>query len=484
MKRIFTLLCAVCLSIAAYSVETTYSFASSLPDGWTASVNPYGFETADPARGTQFTASSNLSLSGLTGVTEVRIVCSTNVDNANSIGVTVGGTSFGSNTLTKVNNTTLTYTGASSDGTLVIAITRTSKSVYIKEVVITSSTAPVVGPGNPGSQEDPSTSLDPAYVYSEPTVVTNTDSTGNNITYSFVQNNIKVDCTRGARTSTFFSCNAGYSLTLTASKSIKALVINGQIKQNFTATASTGQIAYADASADAVEANPVLVVTDINATSVTISCVKQMRCYSVAFYFEANPDIELGGEEDEDYSYEWENTEKVTLNLVFDEIETADMSEDLGYACSYIGLANDEYELELDVFAALEANGLPAAGTYPINDSYDPNTVMASVGGTDEFDFPSVLFGDFYEEEGEWYYNSVYYLVGGTMEIANVAGGTELRLNATSYYGSTIKTTYLVGADAVEQIAAEDKALKTIEHGQIIIRRGEQKFSLLGTKID
>ena len=133
--------------------------------------------------------------------------------------------------------------------------------------------------------------LDLEYVYAEPEIVPAPEDTIPKGAYRFVEGNIEVKCTQGAGSPKYgyFSCYANYQLSFTATKPIKGLAINGMIKKDFSATVDHGEIEYADADLD-VEKDPVLVVRDVNAQSVTISCAKQLRCYSVEVYFEQNPE--------------------------------------------------------------------------------------------------------------------------------------------------------------------------------------------------
>ncbi|MCR5050942.1 MAG: hypothetical protein K6A36_07665 [Paludibacteraceae bacterium] len=148
-------------------------------------------------------------------------------------------------------------------------------------------------------------SLDSNYIYSEPTEIVAQGKQSNNQPYSFIQNNIKVDCTKGAIDTTdhYFGCNAEHSITFTASREIKGLTINGYAKKAFSATSDKGNISFMTDSEDAVTGDPVLVITDINSQSVTIACDKQLRCYSVKFYFEANPTDSIGSNDNGDGEY-------------------------------------------------------------------------------------------------------------------------------------------------------------------------------------
>ena len=334
--------------------------------------------------------------------------------------------------------------------------------------------------------------LNPDYTYAEPTIVTNSEEIGSNLAnYSFICNNVQVNCTKGARYADYFGVNAGEQITFTTTQPMKAIVVNGFVKKYFEATASAGEIAYVDAEEDAVTSEQVLAVTDINSTTLTISCVKQLRCYSVAVYFNENPEIDIeGGEEEDDYSFEWEPTEVTTINVSFDSLEVTDMTENLGYACTSLYLMSEEYEMELSVFASTVEETILPVGTYTINDSYEENTVMSSPGGYEEYDFPSYLITDFEQDaaSGTWYYNTVYYLVSGTLEVVQVEGGGQLTIHATSHFGSTINAEYFFGEgepniDAVEHTSIATQAAKHLHGGQLYIERNGQLYDIVGRKL-
>ena len=486
MKKILLSLLALAASFSFALASTTYDFSASLPSGWTSNPAPNGFE--NPGRGAQFAATTTLTLPNVTDVAKVTIEGASNINNY-TIEVLVGTTSFGTQTIPQGNDQTWEFNGTTSSGDLKIIITKaTKKSVYIKTVTIDGEATQ----GGDSTTVTPVEGLDPNYEYAEPTIVTNTDSVGSNINYSFISNNIEVKATTGARTSTFFSVNAGQSITFTATQPMKAIVVNGYVKKDFEAEASAGELAYVDASEEEITAEQVLAVTDIDTTSLTISCVKQLRCYSVAVYFNENPEIDIeGGEEEDDYSFEWEPTEIKTINVTFDSIEVTDMTENLGYACTGLYLMSEEYEMELSVFAStIDSVTILPIGTYAINDSYEANTIMASPGGYEEYDFPSYLITDFEQDQasGAWYYNTVYYLVSGTMEVAEIEGGAQLTIHATTHFGSTINATYIIGAvepdiDAVESTSVLPQAAKHLHDGQLYIECNGQLFDITGRKL-
>ena len=137
----------------------------------------------------------------------------------------------------------------------------------------------------------PGAPLDPDFAYSEPTVVNSPDTTFYKNAYSFVENNIRVSCTQGSILANegYFNCNVGYTMTFETAKPMKGLEIKGFVRKNFGATVDNGEIAFCSDIVD-VESDPVIVITDIDSTSVTINCTDaQFRCYSVRVYFDENP---------------------------------------------------------------------------------------------------------------------------------------------------------------------------------------------------
>lgn len=486
MKHFILSLLALVAGASISQAETSFDFSISVPRGWEATVPPRGFESGADGRGAQFDASSVLTLPGVENVSRVTIDGSTNTDDY-TLEVRVGDISFGTKTLSKGNEQTWEYSATPASGDLQLIITKAKKkSVWIKTVTID------------GTFDDSSLPEDnildglvPDYVYAEPTLVASTDSLGSKIPYSFICNNVKVIANQGTKSANYFGANAGTTLTFVTTRKMKALVVDGFVRKAFTASASAGTLAYKSSGAVDIEEDQVLAITDIDTNVVTINCDKQLRCMQVAIYFEANPevDIPMGGDDDEEeYSFEWEPQEVKTLSITFDSINVIDMTDNLGYACTGLYLLTGDYEMELSVFASTVADGtiLPV-GTYPINDSYQPGTVMASPGGSAEFDFPSYLITDFeYDESAAtWLYNTVYYLAAGTLEVKAADGGAQLELQATSHFGSTIHATYTAAntGDAIELVQdtpSSAACTKLLRNGQILLIRNNRTYTIIG----
>ena len=139
-----------------------------------------------------------------------------------------------------------------------------------------------------------------------------------NIAYEIKTGGVSVSCSKGANRSDYFGCNAGETFTITADRPIKAIVINGYIKKDYSATVSAGSISYADASEDAVEANPVVVIADIDSAALQIQNAKQLRCYTMEVYFAANPDSVLSRTDilNKVWGYDYFGTDRVVDDTI------------------------------------------------------------------------------------------------------------------------------------------------------------------------
>ncbi len=126
------------------AAQTDYSFQSSIPSTWTASMNNTTTEAGD--RGVGWGAAKGtitLTLTNTLTVTNVTITASTN-NTGNTLAVKVGSTNFGnaqsiaSGTSNK--NKQYSFDGSSS-GNVVVTIADTAKTVWIKAISVTTSSA-------------------------------------------------------------------------------------------------------------------------------------------------------------------------------------------------------------------------------------------------------------------------------------------------------------------------------------------------------
>lgn len=295
MKKIYSLLALVCLS--AHIVAATFTFSSDASlqqtvDGITLSIAQGGGSSAPKyyTNGMRLYAKNTITLSG-TNITNVTITFAKQGTKAYAgLTASIGNLVSGGESTSADDDKMDVWTGSASTITFTLG---ESGQRLIKQINVNGE---VIAPDDdqPTTPTDtvPTLQLDPSYVYAEPTTIIAPNQTVQGAAYDFISNNIAVSCTKGAiipTATSYFSAHAGYELTFTATKPIKGIRINGFVKAGFTATADNGIVTYIS-PAEETEANPVVVITDINNTSVTLSCVKQLRCYSVEFYFESNPE--------------------------------------------------------------------------------------------------------------------------------------------------------------------------------------------------
>ena len=205
-----------------------------------------------------------------------------------SVGDLVSGGEASSNTDWKID----VWTGEASQ----VVFTLTGKGQrQITKLVINGEPIQLEEPEEPAplpTEDD----LQTDYSYSEPTLVSVPDTTIVKTEYAFIDQNVLVHCTQGSivkatdTTEAYFNCNAGFQMSFTATKPIMGLEVNGYVRKAFSATCDNGKISYLTNDDYELEGDPVLVIRNINSTSVTLTCPKQIRCYAVRIYFESNPD--------------------------------------------------------------------------------------------------------------------------------------------------------------------------------------------------
>ncbi|MBQ0034586.1 MAG: hypothetical protein KBS77_04755 [Bacteroidales bacterium] len=483
MKHFSAFLFCLLFAFSAWAQTFTFSSADSQTiDGVTVSFSK-GSGNNDPAyfaNGLRLYASNTITVSG-TGLTNISIVFAKQGSKAYaSLSATPGNLVSGGESTSADDEKTDVWTGNASSVTFTLGASgqRLIKSITVGEgsPVLPGDTTVVI-PGDTivtPPVEEPT--LDPSYVYAEPTRVVAPVDSFNNRAYSFIANNIKVDVSKGAIVNGYFGCNAGSTVTFTATRPFKGLAAHAFLKKDFEATASAGTLYTVEAS-DTVTADPAIVILDINATSLTLSCTKQVRFYAVDFYFEANPDVELD-EPIGDYDFSFEPSSPSEFAMAFDSLCFQDDSSNLGYPCTYLYFIGAQHMMDLVVFSAADPlTGLPT-GTYPIDATYGSNTVMASPGGDEYMDYPSCIYADF---DSEGYYNAAYYLDHGSLVVA----GNKYTLDAYTHFGSHVTSVFEGPAlnldedpeTALCQPLADPVAQKILLDGHLVIIRENHHFS-------
>lgn len=361
MKKIFTLLTAVLMSISVMAA-TTFTFQnqaaeSQTKDGITV-ILAKGSGNNAPAFNDNYGefrlyANNTITVSG-SDITRISMTFSMQGTKAYATLTANAGTlTSGGNSTDREDLKVDVWTGDTGSVTLALG---SSGQRILHQIVVNGDPADDEIPTVPGNPDVPSI-LDPDYEYPAVTLVGVPSQTVQGDSYSFVDNNIQVSCTKGAITSDYFSAHAGYAMTFTATQPIKGIVIDGFVKKDFTATVSDGTISYLTPGEDK-SADPVLVIKDANSKSITISCVKQLRCYTVEVYFEYNPDATVSGGSDQPSQ---------EVDLVFDyadcvyESEYSEMIDETNYSIFLYSKDAPESYFSLDLYPAAKGD---VTGTY------------------------------------------------------------------------------------------------------------------------
>ena len=169
-------------------------------------------------------------------------------------------------------------------------------------------------------------------------------------------------------------------------------------------------------------------------------------------------------QEPEDDPYEYEPTEVTEISMVATALEVKDYYAD--YGDYYFVFSNENRERAVIDLIPTAAEAF--AGEFPINDSEQPGTVLASAGYDDGI-YPS-YYGTVTEPdaEGTIYMETVYYLVAGNVSVSVADDVYTVNVAATSAHGSTINISYQGKlADGLELVEAAD--LVRIENSTVVV---------------
>ena len=138
------------------------------------------------------------------------------------------------------------------------------------------------------------------------------------------------------------------------------------------------------------------------------------------------------------YTFDYEPTDAGEFDVTFDYCQVYNNGDFYSTGSDFVTLYLNgaEWMTVYDLFAPL-GSGEDVYGTYTIVDGkYDEWCGVPSSGGTEEGDTPSFFGTDF---TGDGYYMTAYYVVSGTVVIAEDG----VTIDATTYYGSKIKASYV-----------------------------------------
>lgn len=301
----------------------------------------------------------------------------------------------------------------------------------------------------------------------EPVIITAPDTVINKTAYSFTDQGITISVSYGSAYPaghsynnlgvTYFACLVPSTMTISAEQAIKGIAINGWVKKSFSASCDKGTIDYLSDDYEDTTGEPVLTISDIDATSVTISCDKQLRCFSVEVYFLDNP----GGTQGEVMD---------TVRFTATTAVAQDYSEDTTYSSegsySYwlmLAPASGYPQVWLDLYASVKGD---LSGTYSLYDFNVSDYTYVQLS-QDEWDYEYAYDQEFtitatengYHIEG-WIIadNDVQYEFVYNGQVEGVAAG-------------------------MDNLQDGQKATKILRNGQLIILRGEKRYTILGTTL-
>ena len=130
-----------------------------------------------------------------------------------------------------------------------------------------------------------------------------------------------------------------------------------------------------------------------------------------------------------------------------------------------------------------DADIVVPAGVYPIDDSYDYGTVLASSGVSGGDVYPSL----YAKYDGEYLSIPLWFMVGGTVTVEKVDGKMKMTIDAVNSYNQPIHITYQGTNNvptALEHIQSPiSNCQKLIKDGQLIIIRDGKTYNAQGAVI-
>ena len=177
------------------------------------------------------------------------------------------------------------------------------------------------------------------------------------------------------------------------------------------------------------------------------------------------------------YTFDYEPTDAGEYDVTFDYCQVYNNGDFYSTGSDFISLYlnGEEWMAVYDLFAPL-GSGEDIYGTYTIEDGkYDGWYGVPSSGGTEEGDTPSFFGTDF---TGDGYYMTAYYVVSGTVVIAEDG----VTIDATTYYGSKIKASYVgdVSVIADAQVARPVHSVATQQGRRKLVKASAEDMVYFG----
>lgn len=457
------LLAAMSMSAAT---EFTYSTSveSQSADGFTALLGKGSSNNAPAAydNGVRMYANNTVTIVG-DGITKVELTFAKQGSKAYAtLTANLAGLENGGESTAETDPKTDVWTGSTDS---IVFTLGASGQRLIKRIVINRAEGEVL-PGDSTDAPVPADStqqaLDSTYVYGDTAFVVRPTENVQGAAYSFIDNNIQVSASKGAIADNYFSCHAGENITFTATQPFKGIVISGYVKKDFSATANKGNLSFATTdNQEGLTTDPVIVITDIDSTSVTINCAKQMRCYEVRVFFAANPEDSINGTSGggEIFFLDYNAASYDLFEIVSD--------SSYNYTLYLWDIADEEKYIGLDIYTKAEK---AFEGLY----SFD-------LGNLGEYSFYNYGEGDYD------YYDVIDGAVAITKtdDVYSISGYIDCSDGNT--YNFTFSGTIYDENEpyGLEPVDSKDdvKATKELRNGQLLIIRGGKKYSVLGSSL-
>ena len=158
------------------------------------------------------------------------------------------------------------------------------------------------------------------------------------------------------------------------------------------------------------------------------------------------------------------------------------------YGELYVGIiASDMSDLvSLMFFVNDTVEGLVIPeGTYPISDTYAEGTALASTGYNAEYGAMPSNYCTLVENEGKFYLNELYFMVGGNVVVENVEGHLKITIDAVNSYDVPAHIVYEAAPveAGFENIKVGTNASKMIENNQLLIIKDGVKYNVMGSVV-
>lgn len=496
MKKFFALIVAVCFALSAMA-ETEFTFTSAADmnqtkDGYTISLaqgsntqnapvfqNPHYNSEYHPEMRMYLGNTITVSGENLTNIQMVFAKSGGSNKEYTGLSASVGDLVSGGTSTDATDWKVDSWTGNATS----VVFTLTGKGQRQIQRIVIDGEPIVITPDEDVLPTE--ADLNPNYTYDEPTVVSVPDTTIIKKEYAFIDNNILVHCSLGSILKAeadsnpddeeddshpaYFNCNANYEITFTATQPIKGIAIDGFVRKDFDASCDHGEIQYLTDEDKDMEGWPALVIMDINATSVTLSCPKQIRCYELRVYFQENPDpIDV---------VTTDTTDLYPVSAVAVDYSETEYSEEGSY--SYwvkLSSANQYPEIWLDLYSAVKGDLSGSYSPYNYNVG-EQNYVWFSDGETDAVTAYDIDVTIEKIEEG--------YSIAGVLTCWEQGkewdDDSEDLIYRFAYEGPV--RFVLPSEEGIENTQSETNSQKILRDGQLIILRGEKTYTASGIEI-